>query len=57
MIEYFRPDGAADDDGDEPPLDSAAVTAWLRETANAGPSPDEPADSFEALRAWAAREA
>jgi hypothetical protein len=55
MIEYFRSDGAADDDGDEPPLDSAAVSAWLRETAHAAQTPDEPADSFEALRAWATR--
>jgi hypothetical protein len=57
MIEYFR-DDAADDDGDEPPLDSDVVTARLRETAGIGaPStPDEPADSLDALRSWARRD-
>lgn len=59
MVEYFRSDGAADDglEGgvDDVPLDSAAVSAWLRECAAQDDGSPYAADSLEALRAWAGR--
>jgi uncharacterized phage-associated protein len=55
LIEYFRTDGAAEDDMDDMPLDSAAVSAWLRETASDVPSAS-PEDSLDDLHAWATRD-
>jgi hypothetical protein len=55
LIEYFRTDGAAEDEMDDMPLDSAAVSAWLRETASDSTSAAA-ADSIDDLRAWATRD-
>jgi uncharacterized phage-associated protein len=58
MRDYFRTSGAPDDGLDDLPLDSAAVSAWLRETAT--PMDDDAMDgaSFDDLdriRDWATR--
>jgi uncharacterized phage-associated protein len=52
MVEYFRADGAADSESDDFPLDSAAVSAWLREAATGGDPADGSFDSLDDLRAW-----
>jgi hypothetical protein len=54
MINYFRTDGAPDDGADEP-LDSAALSAWLRGIAAAHDPADLTPDTLDDLRAWAMR--
>ena len=55
MLDYFRADGAPDDGADDVPLDSAAVSGWLREAAAHDNGTDGPEDSLDELRAWAVR--
>lgn len=55
--DYFRTGGAPDDGVDDVPLDSAAVSAWLREAASRDSAVEAPEDSLDELRAWASREA
>jgi uncharacterized phage-associated protein len=56
MMEYFRADGADDDDVDDLPLDSAAVSAWLRETAGSNTvDVDVSPDHRDDIRAWPGR--
>lgn len=56
LVDYFRSDGAADDGLDEVPLDSAAVSAWLRDCAAQDNGAPGSVDSLDALRVWATRE-
>jgi hypothetical protein len=55
ILDYFRTDGAPDDGVDEAPLDSVAVSAWLRESPVPGDPSGEPGDSLADLHAWAER--
>jgi uncharacterized phage-associated protein len=55
--DFFRGEGAPDDGVDDPPPDLAAVAEWLESAPPTppAPSPTEPVDTPQALRAWAAR--
>jgi hypothetical protein len=53
MLEYFRTDGAPDDGVDDVPLDSDAVSRWLRDLAAADDGAPGVPDTADSLRAWA----
>ncbi len=56
MLEYFRTDGAPDDGVDDgPPLDSAALSAWLQAGRAADDGADLPPDNIDDIRALAIR--
>jgi len=55
ILDYFRTDGAPDDGVDDVPLDSAAVAAWLRDSAAHDAGVEGAEDSLAELRAWAIR--
>lgn len=52
MLDYFRTDGAPDDGIDDVPLDSAAVSEWLRGSDGGA---DGAVDDLDDLRSWATR--
>jgi hypothetical protein len=56
IYDYFTTDGAADDGADDAPPDTAAMSAWLRETGHGGDSADPLVDDLDRLREWATRE-
>jgi hypothetical protein len=53
MLEYFRTDGAPDDGVDDVPLDSDAVSRWLRDLAAADDGAPGTPDTADSLRTWA----
>jgi hypothetical protein len=53
MLEYFATDGAADEGMEAAPLDSAAISAWLRDAADAVEPVGAAEDEVGQLRDWA----
>jgi hypothetical protein len=53
ITEHFRTDGAPDDGLDDVPLDSDAVSLWLRESAESARDKKDTIDDVDRLRSWA----